>query len=329
MQNLNTQITSGHEMPISEIKHIPYEVAEALALILDSALIGLTSGKAWDSIRMLNKKFSALWQSAAHAGFAEAVLEQCRVHPVCNILREDPYTQRALDKPRGYAGDAVVMDFIYSGIPPQGTSRVGEAIFGATTRASPSLSVRYRRDLLRNTIDDTVAMVPQARILSVASGHARELDGSVIQSNIFDGDFIALDQDGLCCEEVQRSQNGYRVKVVNNNILQLLKGSSEVSGEFDLIYSAGLYDYIPINLCKKLTKHLYKMLRPGGRLLIGNFSPNTMHRGYMEVFMDWKLLYRDEHDMRGIAEHCTPDNSRTWLDPHGNVVYLQLSRNAI
>ena len=37
----------------------------------------------------------------------------CLDHPVRNLLHQDPFTYRAFPKPRGYAGDAVMMDYIY------------------------------------------------------------------------------------------------------------------------------------------------------------------------------------------------------------------------
>src|SRR6185436_14902071 len=36
----------------------------------------------------------------------------CRHHPICGLLHQDPFTYRAFSKPRGYAGDAVMMDYI-------------------------------------------------------------------------------------------------------------------------------------------------------------------------------------------------------------------------
>src|SRR4051812_11537217 len=40
-------------------------------------------------------------------------IEQCQTHPLMKVLHQDPFTFRAFSKPRGYAGDAVMMDYIY------------------------------------------------------------------------------------------------------------------------------------------------------------------------------------------------------------------------
>ena len=38
---------------------------------------------------------------------------ECLSYPLRELLHQDPFTYRAFSKPRGYAGDAVTMDYIY------------------------------------------------------------------------------------------------------------------------------------------------------------------------------------------------------------------------
>lgn len=180
--------------------------------------------------------------------------------------------------------------------------------------------------MLRSLIDDTVAVIPQARILSVASGHARELSGSLVTSPLFDGEFVALDQDALSCDEVSKSFAAHRVRVINTGVVEFLRDTTTNHGEFDLIYSAGLYDYLSDILARRLTKQLYRMLKPGGRLLIANFVPETKSRAYMEIFMDWHLIYRTEEEMLALAQSTGATAVRTFLDPHRNVAYAELTK---
>src|SRR5215475_11877146 len=37
----------------------------------------------------------------------------CKSHPFAELVLQDPYSRRAREKPRGYAGDAVMLDYIY------------------------------------------------------------------------------------------------------------------------------------------------------------------------------------------------------------------------
>jgi extracellular factor (EF) 3-hydroxypalmitic acid methyl ester biosynthesis protein len=302
---------------------------ENLHALLDHAWAQVHAGRALAGYRLLGTPLSALWSEARGCGRADEMLAWCRQHPLHALAQQDPYTQRATLKPRGYAGDAVMMDYIYQGTPPPGTSALGAEIFGATTRVSMGLSVLYRRQLLKSLIDDAVVSVDAARVLSVASGHARELEGSLVQSPHFQGEFFALDQDPLSCQEVQRVHAGGRVHVINEGVRDLLSPERGAAlGCFDLIYSAGLYDYLPDVLARRLTQRLLQLLAPGGRLVIANFVPGGSGRGYMELFMDWTLVLRTEVQMRELAQAAGAAQVHSFLDPHRNVVYAELLREA-
>lgn len=306
---------------------------ENTVALLDRAAAQVAAGQAAAAFRLLTPPLSALWSEARAIGQAEAMRDWCRAHPLHALVLQDPFTHRAVTKPRGYAGDAVMMDFIYDGTPPAGTSAVGADVFRATTRAGMGLSVRYRRQLLRSLIDDTVVRHERPRVLSVAAGHCRELQGSLVEAPGFAGEFIALDQDPLSCQEIAREHAGRPVRVVNQGVRELA-GSSQGSvladelGRFDLIYSAGLYDYLPDALARRLTRRLLAMLRPGGRVLIANFVPGGSGRGYMELFMDWTLVLRTEAQMRELAEAAGAAHASTFADPPRNVVYAELWREA-
>ena len=299
--------------------------------LLDRAAAQVAAGQAAAAFRLLTPPLSALWSEARATGQAEAMRRWCKAHPLHAMVLQDPFTHRAVTKPRGYAGDAVMMDFIYDGTPPAGTTAVGSDVFCATTRAGMGLSVRYRRQLLRSLIDDTVVRHERPRVLSVAAGHCRELQGSLVTAPGFAGEFVALDQDPLSCQEIAREHAGRPVRVVNQGVRELA-GSSQGSvladelGRFDLIYSAGLYDYLPDALARRLTRRLLAMLRPGGRVLIANFVPGGSGRGYMELFMDWTLVLRSEAQMRELAEAAGAAHASTFADPPRNVVYAELWR---
>lgn len=300
-------------------------LAAAFRALLDEAHAELCAGDALRAFRRLGAPLSALWSEARGCGAAEAMRALARSHPLHARVREDPYTARAADKPRGYAGDAVMMDFIYDGVPPPGTPARGAAVFAATTRVSMGLSVRWRRQFLRSLIDETAVAVEGARMLSVASGHARELDGSNVQAPWFAGEFVALDQDPLSCAEVGRAQAGRPVRVVCQGVRELLAGDAAAAlGRFDLVYSAGLYDYLPDALARRLTARLLALLRPGGRLVIGNFMPGGSGRGYMELFMDWTLVLRGAAELEALARAAGAARVTTFTDPHRNVVYAEL-----
>jgi extracellular factor (EF) 3-hydroxypalmitic acid methyl ester biosynthesis protein len=292
--------------------------------IFDDAHALVRSGDTVGAFQLLGAPLTRLWGEAVAAGTSQQLREAAQNHALFGIAQEDPYTQRAFTKPRGYAGDAVMMDYVYGESIPDDISPVGREVFFGTTRISMGLSVLHRRRLLQAYIDDTVSTKPSFRILSVASGHCRELAGSLVLDARFAGEFVALDQDPLSCDTVAQHYAHANVKVVNAGVKDLL-GARVDLGQFDLVYSAGLFDYLAQPIAQKLVHQLTALLRPAGRLLVANFLPAAYGIGYMECFMDWRLIYRTEQELLQLFPSAAAAATRTFVDPHANVAYAELT----
>jgi hypothetical protein len=71
----------------------------------------------------------------------------------------------------------------------------------------------------------------------------------------------------------------------------------------DLIYSAGLVDYLNLKLARSLISKLYEHLRPGGQVIIGNV--NDAGKGSywpLEYALDWTLFFRNVEEMAAMAD---------------------------
>ena len=88
--------------------------------------------------------------------------EQVRRHPLHDLLLESPFTRRAFEKPRGYAGDAVLMDLIYGkSHPGDDLSPLGGMLYGYEFDSPCFQSVRTRRAFLAREIDSVAAIRPR------------------------------------------------------------------------------------------------------------------------------------------------------------------------
>ena len=259
-------------------------------------------------------------------------MKTCRLHSINVVLQEDPFTRRSAQKPRGYPGDAVMLDYIYSGLSSSEAARTterGKAIFECTaSRSTSAKAVRDRKRLIADYIDETADRVEKARILSVACGHLREaLDSRALAARQI-RELIAVDQDRASLEVVARELGPLRVKPVAGSVADILSGGLRLSG-FDFIYSAGLYDYLNDRTARALLGTLLGALNSGGRLLIANFIPEFATSAYMEAFMDWHLECRRETDLLALCDfggcHAISE-CRTFVDAHGYVAYLELTR---
>jgi SAM-dependent methyltransferase len=254
----------------------------------------------------------------------------CRTHHLSSLLYQDPFTHHAVSRPRGYPGDAHLLDLIYRLTPSfEQITSLGERLYQYTTDRPACRSVRERRHLLAALIDQVASECSSPRILSVGCGHLREaqLSGAVRDKAV--STFVAMDQDPQSLSVVAKEWGDCRVQAVYGTVRGLLTGSIPVEGRFDLVYAAGLYDYLKHPVATALTSALFRLLRPGGRLLIANFAPNLADIGYMEAFMDWHLIYRTESEVGCFAdgvEGSAVASRRQFRDIFGNLVFLELCR---
>ncbi len=268
--------------------------------------------------------------SSSQADWAECV-QACRRHPLMKLLHQDPFTYRAFSKPRGYAGDAQMMDYIYGReerwAPPE-AERLGQLIFDFTTSAPASEGVRARRAQVAEMIDRLADRVARPHVLAIASGHLREvnLSSAVRRGKI--GRFVALDADAKSLAEVDRVYGHLGVVTVPAKFRSLLTNRLQL-GQFHLVYSTGLFDYLEQSVAQRLLATMFQMLRPRGRLMVANFLPGVRDVGYMETYMDWQLIYRTRQDMIDLTAEIPEAeirDVRLHSEDQRNIIFLEVRK---
>ncbi len=263
----------------------------------------------------------------AHAtGLRESQLGQ--------LLLEDPFTEHACLKPRGYPGDAALLDRIYFGLHPsyehgRPISALGNAVHSMTIRQPEAEAVRRRRERLAELVDEEAQRRSGLRVASIACGYAREAALSRALSGGRIAAWTCLDHDADCTRLIAFQYEGVpAIQPRRASIRRLLEGRLDL-GELDLVYSAGLYDYLDDVTARSLTSSLFATLGPGGRLVIGNFASRPPSRGYIEAFMDWWLRYRTRSEVEGFADAIPSeqiDQMRVETCETGAVHYIDVRR---
>ena len=255
----------------------------------------------------------------------------CLSHPICQQLYQDPFTYRAFAKPRGYAGDAVMMDYIYglgeARPAAHNATPLGRAIFQYLGTRPSAKAVRYRRRLLAGVIDQVVDL-GGASILAIAAGHLREVGLSAAGQAGDLKEFVAFDQDEASLAVVARDYAHLGVRTVPGSVRHILAGKTNL-GQYDFVYAAGLFDYLAAPVAAALTRRMFEMTRPGGLMLIPNFLTGIEDSGYMEAIMDWHLIYRNHADMRALAAALPAGDvadCRIFDDSEGAITYLMVSK---
>lgn len=280
-----------------------------LALVLQIALQQFESEV--DPAKIIHRAAGALHgiRKLYAAEIWQQLIPIAQQHPVAQYFLQDPFTRWSFDKPRGYSGDAQLLDFIY-GHPSvsahvEGATALGKALYAYTREASSSVAVRERRDILADFVDECANRCEgSAEVLTIAAGHLREARLSKAFELGKVKRWLALDQDPISIGSIHQEYAGTVVDPVDGSVLSLLKNEHAL-GKFDCVYAAGLYDYLNDKVSIKLTQKCLDMLKPGGSFLFANFATEIQVDGYMETFMNWALLLRSEEDMWRIVRGAT------------------------
>ena len=277
---------------------------------------------------------NAIRQYVSETSWKQFVTSECRQHPLMQLLHQDPLTMRAFIKPRGYAGDAVMLDLVYAGddgfnlAALEETSELGRQIYHYILHSPAALAVRTRSRIMSEKVNELATRTPGAHILSLACGHLREAKRcqAFLEGNI--GRYVAIDQDKESLAVVEREMGTLGVETLAASVRDVLKGQVALTG-FDLVYATGLYDYLTEPVAQRLCEILFGMLNPGGCFLIANFLPNIPNAGYMEAYMDWWLIYRTEAELLRLAQ-TLPDEQvervNLFVEENKNIAFLEVER---
>ena len=251
--------------------------------------------------------------------------EEAISHPLRGWIHRDPMIRRSFEKPRGYAGDAVLLDYIYGLRHPQSGEPAAAEVHAFSVGRPAATAVRERRHRIAERVDEIAAgRRGPVRILSIAAGHLREghLSDALRCGRI--DELVALDSDAESLALIRETFPGVTVK---NAPFTALFRDKDLLGRFDFVYSAGLFDYLQDRMACKLTQVMFELLRSSGTLMITNFLPSVVDAGFMESYMGWSLIYRDLQQIEVCASGIPADRvatRRTYADSNRAIGYLEV-----
>jgi extracellular factor (EF) 3-hydroxypalmitic acid methyl ester biosynthesis protein len=246
------------------------------------------------------------------------------------LLMPCPFFRRAYEKPLGYAGDYRMMELCFEQTPT-GDGLYGRVLQTIVQQSSLGLTVVAREAVMRQAVRSVLSAAGEGpvRILALAAGPAIELRRVLEQTEMLERpvEIFLLDQDPCAHEAAHRSISRIlferhrgmlpvSIQCLHFSVRQLLKPMNAEEQQvreglkgLDLVYSAGLYDYLPDLVATRLTSFLYSRLRAGGRLLIGNLVETPESTWLLEYVLGWSLLYRTEEVMLRFAQRVSPQPS--------------------
>jgi extracellular factor (EF) 3-hydroxypalmitic acid methyl ester biosynthesis protein len=220
---------------------------------------------------------------------------------MCGIFDQSVMHQRTRWKPMGYAGDFLVIDWIYT--QKTAESGLGQKIDQLFHSYEAAQAVRNRKAYFIK-LCAKLSKMRQSRIevLDLGCGSCRDvLEAHSICNNGVQYYFHCVDQEPKAIEYARSLIAGTGaepyVQLDCKNVFRF-----ETAKQYDLIWSAGLFDYISSRAASLLIRKSWRHLKEGGLFVFGNFSPLNPTRKGMELVSKWHLLHRTADELIGICE---------------------------
>jgi extracellular factor (EF) 3-hydroxypalmitic acid methyl ester biosynthesis protein len=206
----------------------------------------------------------------------------------------------------------------------------------------PAKSVRNRVVHLGENILNETARAARAgktaRILNVGCGPAREAQDFLRETQLSDhADFTLMDfnEETLLhagqklVEAKRRFSRQTQIRTQQISVYELLKRTQQVGGDtekFDMIYCAGLFDYLAPDTCRALTGLWYDSLSPGGLMLVANMDDTKPFRNFIEFILDWQLIYRDSREILSLVPERALETTRVIAEPTSVNLFLNIRK---
>jgi SAM-dependent methyltransferase len=267
--------------------------------------------------KLFTETMDALWLNGADRlqrlfPDSNTTIKQYYLERIIPVLKGSVFHRRASGKPRGYAGDFLTMDMIYSRqpLPTCGTSPLSAGLDYWFLDTPSARACRNRHDWLVGKLGSHCGSGPR-HVASLACGPCREIKTLLnLQRaphgrqvfDLFDFDEVALEYARTLLEPDLKNGvkcNFYKVNLFKTALTRKPIGNA---GAFDLIYCAGFADYLDDRVLVRLLEGIYKSLAPGGTLLLAQFLDRQDHpdRNAMQWGMNWNLIYRTEAQLNNV-----------------------------
>ncbi len=290
----------------------------------------------------LDELFDQLERTASRCGEAlepmHAAYVRRQIHP---LILCSPFADRTVHKPLGYAGDYEVVNMILRD-PHEGSSLYARLLNRWFIKQPPAEAHRNRvQHLTQRLLEETArckALGRSARFYNLGCGPAKEIQDFMAGHAVSDhAEFTLLDFNEETVTHGRSVLEGVRTRSNRSTVLNFQKKSvaqvlktrdgGATSGLHDMVYCAGLFDYLTDPVCLRLMNVFYDMLAPGGLLLVTNVDRANPIRHWLGDVLDWHLIYRDAADMKALKpERAGTDEATVCADYTGVNLFLEVRK---
>lgn len=292
-------------------------------------------GRLW----RLNRAISVQVERLAGAGADEALAAfRASVfnRSVVAHYRLHPEYDRLWTKPAGYSGDFRTIELLCRG--ESRWTRLDDVFLNHLVESNMSrqhrLKVMQQASFVRRAL--SAERDRPARLLNVGCGPCfdvrlaleglgREVRGAVT--------CVDLDPEALRFSEARLravAPPSVELSFVRGDVVQFVRraAAERPAPEYDAILFGGLFDYVPDRALSMILRRSAPLLADGGSILFSQVSTANPDRTMMDWVCDWRLIERDEDDLRRLIDLAglTGLTTRMWRETSGVAILCELSR---
>ncbi len=230
-------------------------------------------------------------------------------------------------KPFGYNGDFFIIEKIYQQyVSPDPLCQKWDQFFHRLPAANAVINRKKLAIEMLSRLNERSDGTPR-NVLILGSGPVTEVNEYLQQTdrNNLYFDLIEMDQRAIDYARKKNQQFLDCMTFWNRNVIRF-----RPEKQYDLIWSAGLFDYFKDKHFVFLLKQYYDFIAPGGKMIVGNFSLHNPSRKIMEVLGDWFLYHRSEDELRQFAAQAgIPAGSTDVIsEPLGINLFLEIIKRS-
>lgn len=305
--------------PYSNRIHIATRSAleEHLSLIYD--LISRGGPREWEYDQLDQ------WMEEVHRQWRDNVLSERDItilrSAFGNTFAPDTMQGFAFCKPHGYAGDYEIMDRIYRRYVAADPDLARWDEYWQSRPAAQA--VRNRKTYFHDLLNTSLARNGRFTVLKVAVGPGRSMYEWLERNPGANVTLECIEIDPEAISYATRLNRDHldRIEFVQRNAMRY-----QPTRTFDLVWSAGLFDYFNDRLFVSMVRRLAPAIAPGGELVIGNFADSNPSQPYMEL-LDWVLYHRSAEHLIDLAVDAgvATNRIRVGQEPSGVNLFLHIA----
>lgn len=241
------------------------------------------------------------------------------------ILNPNTIIGFSYTKPFGYNGDFFIIEKIYQQyVNPNPKYKKWDEYFHTFPAA---IAVINRKELAIDIFEklNEKANGNKKDVLILGSGPVSETFEFFEKNpdNTLVYDLLDLDNRAIAYAKVKNKKYLHKMTFFNRNVIRHTPDK-----KYDLIWSAGLFDYFKGKHFVYLLKKYYEFLNDGGEMIIGNFNTNNPSRTIMELLGDWFLHHRSKDELKNFAIQAgiSADKIEVISEPLGINLFLRVRK---